>query len=114
MDIPHGGVGPIERVADQLTLTRALGRLSRREREAVVLRMVWDLSVREAAGCMGVSPRAVKRYCADGLFGAKAHGSFSPASRKTSPRMSRRATGASRAALGGAPGHGASARSYPE
>jgi len=44
-----------------------IARLPQREREAVVLRMVWDLSVQETADCMGTSPGAVKRYCSDGL-----------------------------------------------
>lgn len=56
-----------DQVLDRVTLRRFLDRLPRREREAVVLRMVWDLSVREAAESMGVSDGAVKRYCADGL-----------------------------------------------
>lgn len=59
--------GPADHVADRVTLHRFLGRLPAREREAVVLRMVWDLSVREAAETMGLSEGAVKRYCSDGL-----------------------------------------------
>jgi RNA polymerase sigma-70 factor (ECF subfamily) len=64
-DRPDGGAA--DQVLDRVTLRRFLDRLPRREREAVVLRMVWDLSVREAAESMGVSDGAVKRYCADGL-----------------------------------------------
>lgn len=66
LDAPPG-LGPADHVADRVTLRRFLDRLPRREREAVVLRTVWELSVREAAESMGVSPGAVKRYCHDGL-----------------------------------------------
>jgi RNA polymerase sigma-70 factor (ECF subfamily) len=67
-DVDDGpGGSPADQVLDRVTLRRCLDRLPRREREAVVLRMVWDLSVREAAESMGVSDGAVKRYCADGL-----------------------------------------------
>lgn len=57
----------VEHVVDRVVLQRLIDRLPRREREAVVLRMVWDLSVAEAAQSMGVSAGAVKRYCSDGL-----------------------------------------------
>jgi RNA polymerase sigma factor (sigma-70 family) len=65
--VPSRDGGPADLVADRVTLHRFLGRLPAREREAVVLRMVWDLSVREAAETMGLSEGAVKRYCSDGL-----------------------------------------------
>ena len=59
--------GSVEHVIDRVVLRRFLDRLPRREREAVVLRMVWDLSLAETAESMGVSAGAVKRYCSDGL-----------------------------------------------
>lgn len=54
-------------VADALALRAALAELPPREREAVVLRTQWQLSVAEAAELMGLSSGAVKRYTADGL-----------------------------------------------
>jgi RNA polymerase sigma-70 factor (ECF subfamily) len=54
-------------VADALALRAALAELPPREREAVVLRTQWQLSVAEAAEIMGLSSGAVKRYTADGL-----------------------------------------------
>lgn len=62
-----GDGGSADHVVDRVTLHRLLNRLPKREREAVVLRIVWDLNVRETAESMGVSPGAVKRYCSDGL-----------------------------------------------
>jgi RNA polymerase sigma factor (sigma-70 family) len=66
-EFPVTDGGPADHIIDRVTLRRLLDRLPRREHEAVVLRMIWDLSVREAAESMGVSPGAVKRYCSDGL-----------------------------------------------
>jgi len=54
-------------VTDALALRAALAELPPREREAVVLRTQWQLSVAEAAEIMGLSSGAVKRYTADGL-----------------------------------------------
>jgi RNA polymerase sigma-70 factor (ECF subfamily) len=54
-------------VAEALLLRRELARLSPREREAVVIRLQWQLSVEETAEVMGVSPGSVKRYTFDGL-----------------------------------------------
>jgi RNA polymerase sigma factor (sigma-70 family) len=65
--LPCPGGGTADQVVDRLTLRRLLDRLATREREAVVLRVIWDLSVRETADVMGISQGAVKRYCADGL-----------------------------------------------
>lgn len=56
-----------DRVAMLMDLRRALTRLSQREREAVVLRKVWQLSEIETAETMGVSKGAVKSYCWNGL-----------------------------------------------
>ena len=55
------------RVADALVLRKELDRLAPREREAVVIRLQWELSVDETAQVMGVSSGAVKRYTYDGL-----------------------------------------------
>lgn len=54
-------------VADALALRAALAELPPREREAVVMRLQWELSVAEAAELMQLSSGAVKRYTADGL-----------------------------------------------
>jgi RNA polymerase sigma-70 factor (ECF subfamily) len=55
------------RVADVVTVRDALDALPRREREAVVLRLQWQLSVEETAEVMRLSTGAVKRYTADGV-----------------------------------------------
>ncbi|WP_156993623.1 RNA polymerase sigma factor, partial [Pseudonocardia acaciae] len=54
-------------VADALAVRAALAELPPREREAVVMRLQWQLSVAEAAEVMHLSSGAVKRYTADGL-----------------------------------------------
>jgi RNA polymerase sigma factor (sigma-70 family) len=54
-------------VAEALALRAALADLPPREREAVVLRAQWQLSVSETADVMRLSQGAVKRYTADGL-----------------------------------------------
>jgi RNA polymerase sigma factor (sigma-70 family) len=54
-------------VTDAALLRDALAALSPREREAVVIRMQWQLSVAEAAEVMHLSTGAVKRYTSDGL-----------------------------------------------
>ena len=46
----------------------ALGRLSRRQREALVLRYYADLSEAEAASAMGISPGAVKSHTARAML----------------------------------------------
>jgi RNA polymerase sigma factor (sigma-70 family) len=55
------------KVSEALALRAALAELPPREREAVVLRTQWELSVAEAAEVMRLSAGAVKRYTADGL-----------------------------------------------
>jgi len=65
--IAAGGRPVDDRVALLMDLRRALTRLSPREREAVVLRKVWQLSEQETAETMGVSKGAVKSYCWNGL-----------------------------------------------
>lgn len=54
-------------VSDRMTIRAELGRLPAREREAVVLRMQWQLSVEETAEIMGISTGAVKGYTHHGL-----------------------------------------------
>ncbi|WP_051343129.1 RNA polymerase sigma factor [Pseudonocardia spinosispora] len=66
-DLPSGRPDVSSQVADALAVRAALAELPPREREAVVIRMQWQLSVAEAADVMQLSPGAVKRYTADGL-----------------------------------------------
>src|ERR1700754_2024213 len=74
IDDPDGDGGaaassPVDvsaQVTDAHLLRDALAALSPREREAVVIRMQWQLSVAEAAEIMQVSAGAVKRYTFDG------------------------------------------------
>jgi RNA polymerase sigma-70 factor (ECF subfamily) len=64
---PSAPVDVSTQVADAAVLRDALAALSPREREAVVIRMQWQLSVAEAAEVMQLSTGAVKRYTSDGL-----------------------------------------------
>jgi RNA polymerase sigma factor (sigma-70 family) len=66
-DAPSAPVDVSTQVADAAVLRDALAALSPREREAVVIRMQWQLSVAEAAEVMQLSTGAVKRYTSDGL-----------------------------------------------
>lgn len=66
-DTPSAPVDVSTQVADAAVLRDALATLSPREREAVVMRMQWQLSVAEAAEVMQLSAGAVKRYTSDGL-----------------------------------------------
>lgn len=66
-DTPSAPVDVSTQVADAAVLRDALAALSPREREAVVIRMQWQLSVAEAAEVMQLSTGAVKRYTSDGL-----------------------------------------------
>lgn len=66
-DAPRAPVDVSAQVADAAVLRDALAALSPREREAVVIRMQWQLSVAEAAEVMQLSTGAVKRYTSDGL-----------------------------------------------
>lgn len=54
-------------VADALVLRSALATLSPRERECVVMRVQWQMSVAEAAEALQLSTGSVKRYTFDGL-----------------------------------------------
>jgi len=64
---PSSPVDVSTQVADTHMLRDALATLSPREREAVVMRMQWQLSVAEVAEVMQLSTGAVKRYTYDGL-----------------------------------------------
>jgi RNA polymerase sigma factor (sigma-70 family) len=66
-DTPSAPVDVSTQVADAAVLRDALAALSPREREAVIIRMQWQLSVAEAAEVMQLSTGAVKRYTSDGL-----------------------------------------------
>jgi RNA polymerase sigma factor (sigma-70 family) len=66
-ELPSGRPDLSAQVADALAVRAALAELPPREREAVVIRMQWQLSVSEAAEVMQLSSGAVKRYTADGL-----------------------------------------------
>lgn len=48
-------------------LAAALLHLPLRQRQAVVLRYYWELSVQETADMMGVSQGSVKSHCSRGL-----------------------------------------------
>jgi RNA polymerase sigma-70 factor (ECF subfamily) len=63
-DTPSAPVDVSTQVADAAVLRDAL---AGGEREAVVIRMQWQLSVAEAAEVMQLSTGAVKRYTSDGL-----------------------------------------------
>jgi RNA polymerase sigma-70 factor, ECF subfamily len=54
-------VDPSDAAALRVALVAALARLPRREREAVVLRYLADLSVEDVAQTMGVSPGTIKQ-----------------------------------------------------
>lgn len=54
-------------VVDAMAVRAALAELAPREREAVIMRLQWQLSVAEAAEVMHLSDGAVKRYTADGV-----------------------------------------------
>jgi RNA polymerase sigma factor (sigma-70 family) len=66
-DGPGSPVDVSVQVTDIALLRQALAALSPREREAVVIRLQWQLSVAEAAEVMKLSTGAVKRYTSDGL-----------------------------------------------
>lgn len=56
-----------DEVARRATLHAALFALPRRQREALALRYLGDLSLEEAAGAMSVSTETVKTHCERGL-----------------------------------------------
>jgi RNA polymerase sigma factor (sigma-70 family) len=64
---------PASGVVDRAELLQALERLPARMREAVVLRLVGDLSEAEAAAVMGVSVGSVKSFTSHGRARLRAH-----------------------------------------
>jgi RNA polymerase sigma factor (sigma-70 family) len=56
-----------DEVSRRATLCAALAALPHRQREAVALRYLGDLSLEEAAGAMSVSTETVKTHCERGL-----------------------------------------------
>jgi RNA polymerase sigma factor (sigma-70 family) len=72
-DIQNGTVGDESDVAAaRVDLARALGRLSRRQRQAVALRYVGDLTDAEAAAAMGCSVPTFRTHCGRGLRALRA------------------------------------------
>ena len=68
--------GPLERpwlVEERADLLRGLRRLSRRQREVVVLRFVADLPEVAVAEQLGISVSAVKAHSARALAALRAH-----------------------------------------
>lgn len=59
--------------AERLDLSRALGRLPRRQRQVVVLRYLADWSELDVAGELGCSPGAVKSHASRGLAALRRH-----------------------------------------
>jgi RNA polymerase sigma-70 factor (sigma-E family) len=60
-------------LAERLDLTKALRRLSRRQREVVVLRYLADWSELDVAETLGCSPGSVKSHAARGLTALRKH-----------------------------------------
>jgi RNA polymerase sigma factor (sigma-70 family) len=58
--------------AQRVDLHRALGRLSKRQREVVVLRYLADLPEAEVAQAIGCSPGSVKVHASRGLAALRA------------------------------------------
>jgi RNA polymerase sigma-70 factor (sigma-E family) len=66
--IPSGPIGVVdERIGERGDLVRALRRLSRRQREVVVLRYLADFSEAEVAVALGCSVGTVKTHSSRGL-----------------------------------------------
>jgi RNA polymerase sigma-70 factor (sigma-E family) len=61
--------------ADRIDLHRALSRLSKRQREVVVLRYLGDLAEAEVARVLGCSVGAVKQHASRGLAALRTTGS---------------------------------------
>ena len=69
VDPDETSTGPdsFEAVINRIVITDALARISPRQREAVVLRHVNQLTVKETAERMGVTEGSVKSHTSDGL-----------------------------------------------
>jgi RNA polymerase sigma factor (sigma-70 family) len=71
-DVRGGSVGDdSDGVAARVDLARALRRLSRRQRQAVALRYLADLTDTEAAVAMGCSVPTLRTHCGRGLAALK-------------------------------------------
>jgi len=57
----------VTRTESQTEVLEALSRLSPRQRDCLVLRYYLELSEREIAGTLGISPNSVKTHCRRGL-----------------------------------------------
>jgi RNA polymerase sigma-70 factor (ECF subfamily) len=66
--VDHGSVERAEAVLDRLALHRALGRLPERQRHAVVLRYLADLSGPELGRALGVPTGTAKSRARDGVL----------------------------------------------
>jgi RNA polymerase sigma factor (sigma-70 family) len=72
-NIQSGAVGDdADAAVARVDLARALGRLSRRQRQAVALRYVGDLTDAEAAAAMGCSVPSFRTHCGRGLTALRA------------------------------------------
>ncbi len=68
IDAPAGSVGDgTDGVVSRVDLVRALRRLPRRQRQAVVLRYLGDLTDAAAASAMGCSVSSFRTHCGRGL-----------------------------------------------
>lgn len=66
-DETPAGPDSFEAVIDRIVIKDALARISPRQREAVVLRHVEQLTVKETAERMGITEGTVKSHTSDGL-----------------------------------------------
>jgi RNA polymerase sigma-70 factor (ECF subfamily) len=66
-------VGFEQRVVERADLVHALRCLSARQRQAVVLHHLADLSVEETSEAMHASPNTVKKYLARGMAALRSH-----------------------------------------
>ena len=66
-DGPADTADPAQGVADREVITQALAQLPVRQRQAVTLRFLADLSVDQTAAAMGTSPGAVKTHTSRAL-----------------------------------------------
>jgi RNA polymerase sigma factor (sigma-70 family) len=66
-DGTEASVEPMDRIAVSQALAAALRRLPRRQREAIVLRYLADLSVEEVADSLGMKPGTAKTHLHRGM-----------------------------------------------
>jgi RNA polymerase sigma factor (sigma-70 family) len=65
-------LGRLDQGSDRIAIRAGLMRLSERQRTAIVLRYLEDLSVEQTADLMSCSPGTVKKLTARGLVGLRA------------------------------------------